>query len=327
VSDRSIKRREFLARVGLLGGAAAAIGPGALPAAALPQRPQGSAPAAGGRAGRPQFSLAHLTVLGCAPPEMTYIAARAGYDFVSFRLIPMGVAGEATFDLFNNKETLRQTKAALSSTGLRLHDIEVARIADGLDPKKFLPAMELAAELGARRVITNNWTTDRSFAIDCYGQLCDLAKPLGLTMDLEFVTFASGSKTLADAMAFLRDAKRTNCGILVDTLHFSRSRVTLAELDAIPREWIHFVHICDAPAEIPTTNEGLIHTARDERLYPGEGAIDIAAVVNRLPQVPYSIEIAHLARVKEMGYAEHAFRCIEAARKYLAAHPRSGAGR
>ena len=24
-----------------------------------------------------EFSLAHLTVLGCAPPEMTYIAARS----------------------------------------------------------------------------------------------------------------------------------------------------------------------------------------------------------------------------------------------------------
>ena len=27
-----------------------------------------------------EYSLAHLTVLGCPPPEMTYIAARAGYD-------------------------------------------------------------------------------------------------------------------------------------------------------------------------------------------------------------------------------------------------------
>jgi hypothetical protein len=31
-----------------------------------------------------QFSLAQLTVMNCAPPEMTYLAARAGYDFVSF---------------------------------------------------------------------------------------------------------------------------------------------------------------------------------------------------------------------------------------------------
>jgi sugar phosphate isomerase/epimerase len=321
MSKGSIPRREFLKGVSAIGGAAAALGLGGSILSASQQGVRGGPPPARPPA-KPQFSLAHLTVLGCAPPEMTYIAARAGYDFVSYRLIFMGVAGEANYDLAKNKEMLRQTKTALSTTGLKLHDIEVARISDGLDPRRYLPAMEVAAELGAKRVITNNWTTDRNFAIDCYGQLCDLARPLGLTMDIEFVTFASGSKTLADALDFVRAAKRTNCGILVDTLHFSRSRVTLPELDAIPREWIHFAHLCDAPAEIPTTDEGLIHTAREERLYPGEGAIDIAGILNRLPQVPYSIEIAHLARVKEVGYAEHAFRCLDAARKYLAAHPR-----
>ena len=43
-------------------------------------------------------------------------------------------------------------------------------------------------------------------------------------------------------------------------------------------------------AEIPTTKEGLIHTGRDARLYIGEGAIDIASIVNRMPKMVYSIE-------------------------------------
>lgn len=30
-----------------------------------------------------QYSLAYLTVLGCPPPEMVYMAGRVGYDFVS----------------------------------------------------------------------------------------------------------------------------------------------------------------------------------------------------------------------------------------------------
>ena len=63
-----------------------------------------------------QFSLAHLTTLGCTPPEMTYVAARAGYDFVSLRLIPMGVPGEAAF-LPDDEEMIRQTKVALDETG------------------------------------------------------------------------------------------------------------------------------------------------------------------------------------------------------------------
>ena len=125
-----------------------------------------------------QFSLAHLTTLGCAPPEMTYIAARAGYDFVSLRPIYMGLPGEPNYDLANNKEMLRQTKRALASTGLKLHDIELARIYDGLDPKKYLPALEVAAELGGRSVLSSIWTPDRNFAVECYAELCQLAKPL-----------------------------------------------------------------------------------------------------------------------------------------------------
>jgi sugar phosphate isomerase/epimerase len=321
VSSRSIERREFLRRASVLGGAAAAFGMAGSFLSASPQGGRARSPVANA-AGAPKFSLAHLTVLGCAPPEMTYIAARAGYDFVSFRLIYMGLPGEANYDLAHNPEMLRQTKTALASTGLALHDIEVARIDDGLDPRKFVPAMEVAAELGGKHVLASIWAKDRNFSIDCFGQLCDLAKPLGLTVQLEFVTFTT-CKTLADAMAVLRAANRPNSGVLVDMLHFSRSRVALAELDAVPRDWFRFAHLCDAPAEIPTTNEGLIQTAREARLYPGEGGIDIAAILHRMPDVPLSIELPHLARVKEIGYAEHAARCLERARAYLAAHPRT----
>jgi sugar phosphate isomerase/epimerase len=270
-----------------------------------------------------KFSLAHLTVLGCAPPEMTYIAARAGYDYVSFRPIFMALPNEPNYALADNPEMLRKTRAALAETGVKLHDIELARIHDGMDARtKYLPAFEAAAELGARRVISSVWTPNREFAIERYAELCDLARPLGLTIDFEFVTFAE-VKTLADALQVVKAAGKDNCGIMVDTLHFARSRVSLAELDAVPREWLHFAHICDAPAEIPDTKEGLIHTARDARLYLGEGGIDVAAILNRMPEMVYSLELPHLERVKELGYAEHACRCLETARKYLAAHPRS----
>lgn len=310
-----IDRRNFLkASSGLAGVAAFGLEP--LVSLVAAQEPSRVATAE-----RPRFSLAHLTVLGCAPPEMTYIAARAGYDFVSYRIIYMGLPGEANYDLAANREMLRQTKTALATTGLKVLDIELARITDGLDPRKYLPAMEVAAELGAKHVISSVWTPDRAWAADCFGKVCDLARPLGLTVDLEFVTFAN-ARNLKDAVDVLRAAGRTNCGVLVDTLHFSRSRVALAELDEVPREWFHFAHVCDAPAEIPATTEGLIRTAREERLYLGEGGIDIAGILNRMPAVAYSIELPHLARVKELGYAEHAWRCLQTARDYVEARPR-----
>ena len=154
-----------------------------------------------------QYSLAHLTVLGCAPPEMTYIAARAGYDFVSLRCIYMGLPGEANYELASNKEMLRQTQRALKATGVRLHDIELARIKDNVDPKSYLPALEVAAQLGARAVLSSIWTDDRGYAIDKFGELCDLARQFNLTVDLEAVPIA-GIRNTTDAADVLRAVGR-----------------------------------------------------------------------------------------------------------------------
>jgi len=268
-----------------------------------------------------QFSLAHLTTLGCTPPEMTYIAARAGYDFVSLRLIPMGVPGE-TACLLLEKQMIRNTKAALDETGIKLLDIELARILADRDPKTYVPAMEAAAELGARHVISSAWTTDRSdrdFIVERYADICDLAGPFGLTVDLEFPTF-SRLTDLQEAADIVRAANRDNGGILIDTLYFHFSGFRLDQLAALPPDWFHFLHISDTVEEIPTTREGMIHIARDERLYVGEGCINFAAIFDRLPAIPSSIELPNVKRVKELGYEGHARRCLETAKQYLGNH-------
>jgi len=268
-----------------------------------------------------QFSLAHLTTLGCTPPEMTHIAARAGYDFVSLRLIPMGVPGEAAC-LPLEKQMIRKTKAALDETGIKLLDIELARILTDRDPKTYVPAMEAAAELGARHVISSAWTTDRSdrdFIVERYTEICDLARPFGLTVDLEFPTF-SRLTDLQEAADIVRAANRDNGGILIDTLYFHFSSVRLDQLAVLPPDWFHFLHISDTVEEVPTTREGMIRIARDERLYVGEGCIDFAAIFDRLPAIPFSIELPNAERIKELGYEGHARRCLETAKQYLDNH-------
>ncbi|BAQ11260.1 xylose isomerase domain-containing protein [Bacillus sp. OxB-1] len=269
-----------------------------------------------------QFSLAQLTVLECAPPEMTYLAARAGYDFVSFRPIYMGLPGEPNYALAENKEMMKQTKKALSDTGLKLLDIELARIYDEVDPKRYVPAMEVAAELGGRHVLSSIWTDDRSFAIEKFAELCELAKPFGLTVELEYVPIASVSN-LADTLSVLRTANQDNAGLMLDIHHFHRAGDKVEDLDAVPREWFRYLHLCDAPGKIPTSKEEMTRILREERSYVGEGGIDVASIVNRIPRVPYSIELPNIKRVKELGYEEFARRCLVTAKEYLHAHPRT----
>ncbi len=274
---------------------------------------------AAAKASEPRYSLAHLTVLGCPPPELTYIAARAGYDFVSPRIIQLGLPGENNYALAENPEMLRQTKRALATTGIEVHDIELARIYDDMHPTRYLPAMEVAAELGARAVLSSIWTTNLDYAIEKFAEVCDLARPFGLTVDLEYVPIA-GVKTLKGAVEVLRAVNRPNAGLMIDTHHFHRAHDKVEDLEGLPAEWFHFAHLCDAPSAMPADPEEMTRIMREGRLYVGEGGVDIAGIINRLPPMVYSIELPNLARVREMGYAEHAFRCLEAAKAYAAAN-------
>jgi sugar phosphate isomerase/epimerase len=250
---------------------------------------------------------------------MTYIAARAGYDCISIRPILMGLPGEPDYALADNPTMMKQTKKALADTGVKLHDIELARIYDHMHPSKYLPAMEVAAELGGRAVLSSIWTEDREYAIEMFGQVCDLAKPFGLTVDLEYVPIA-GVRSLADAVAVLQAVKRENAGLMVDTHHFQRAGDRVEALDGLPREWFHFAHLCDAPAEIPADRAEMTRIMREARLYLGEGGIDVASILQHMPEMVYSIELPNLAYVREMGYAEHAFRCLETTRAYVQAN-------
>lgn len=263
----------------------------------------------------PLYSLAHLTLIDCSVPELIYIAARAGYDAVSPRFIPMHVPGEFACPP-EDRAGVRAMKTALDVTGIKVLDIELARITEVCDPPSFEPAFELGAEIGAKHMIMSAWTQDRhdrSFLIDCYAETCEIAHNYGLTVDLEFPSF-SRIRTLDEALDIVRAADQPNGGILVDTLYVHLSRVDLGELLHVPADLLHFLHVSDALPGIADTREGMIQLARDARLYPGEGCIDFTGVVERMPPVYYSIELPNQSRVRELGYEEHARRCLQNAR-------------
>ncbi len=265
-----------------------------------------------------QFSLAHLTMLGVPPPQLVETAAAAGYQFVSLRPIPVGAPNEPLYPLATDRALLASTKAAMAATGVGLLDIEVARIIKEATPRSYLFALEAAAELGGRHVLSSAWCDDRPYILEFFCELCDLAQPFGLTVDLEFVTW-SGVRTLDEAVEVVREARRPNAGIVVDTLHFDRCHAELEKLSSLPREWFHFAQISDAPASYSTEREDLIRIGRAERLYLGEGGIDVASILGRLPQVPLSIEIPNTAKLSSLGAEQYARLCIETARSFLAA--------
>jgi hypothetical protein len=68
--------------------------------------------------------------------------------------------------------------------------------------------------------------------------------------------------------------------------------------------------------------EEMTRILREERSYVGEGGIDVASIVNRIPEIPCSIELPNLKRVQQYGFEEHARRCLQTAKDYFEQHPR-----
>ncbi|MEU1970828.1 TIM barrel protein [Microbacterium sp. NPDC019599] len=282
-----------------------------------------SAPISPASESQRDYSLAHLTALSLSPPELVDAAAAAGYRYVGLRMTKV-TPQEPHYPLAYDPALMRATKTHLAATGIEVLDIELARMTSGDSPRDYLRFLEAGAELGARHVITQLPDSDFARKTDRFAELCRLAAPLGLTIDLEFPSWTE-TGNLTEATRVLRAADQPNAGMLIDLLHFARSRSSLDDLRELPREWFHYAHVCDAPGEIPSTTAELIHTARFERLFPGEGDIDIQGILSTLPSgIPYALEVPRAMLVAQLGAKEHARLAIAAARDHLEREPALG---
>ncbi len=263
-----------------------------------------------------EYSLSHLTALSLDPIQLIDVAASAGYEYVGLRLNRVTLE-EPLYRLIEDRALMKATKVRLAETGVRVLDVELARMSPELDAKYFLPLLEAGAELGAKHVITQLPDPDRARATERFATICDLAAPLGLTIDLEFPTWTETPNVTEDAKV-LRAVNKPNAGMLIDTLHVARSESSLDDLRQMPREWFHYAQVCDAPAEAPATKEGLIHAARCERLFPGEGGIDVCGILACIPvNIPYALEIPRDSLARVIGVEECARLALVAAKNYL----------
>ncbi len=185
---------------------------------------------------------------------------------------------EPLYALADDRALMAETKARLADSGVAVLDIELARMGPENDPGSYVPLLEAAAELGAAHILTQ-------------------------LPDPEFNRAAE---------------HRTNAGILVDTLHFARSGSSLEALRKLPREWFRYAQVCDAPAQAPKTRDEVIHAARFERLFPGEGGLGVREVLACLPAgIPYALEIPRVSLSRLIGAEEYIRLALVAAQKYL----------
>jgi len=252
-----------------------------------------------------RLGLAALTCIELAPPELVSAAAAAGYDCVGLRLIP-AVASQVlpSFEML-------ELERRLADTGIKVFDVEVFRLEPGTRVADFEPVLAAAQRLGASDLLVHGADPEEARLTETFAQLCDLAARYSLAANLEPMPWVEVSN-VAKAKRILDAAARRNSALLVDAIHFFREENKFEQLrDARLR----YMQLCDARAERPADMQEMIRQARGDRLFPGEGGLDLQGLMRALPpELPISVEIPY---AKPMSPLERAKRALAATRKFL----------
>jgi sugar phosphate isomerase/epimerase len=268
------------------------------------------------------YSMAYLTANGLPSVQAVTLAAKLGFDRISFRLLPAG-PGDTPPPLLTDDTLLSEVMAAMRDTGLTMSDAEMIRLDDNTDLERFRPFLARCQQMGARHVLVAGDDTDRGRIIDSYGRLCEITWDYGLTADLEFMPW-TGVKNIADARQLVEAAAHPAAAILFDCLHFDRSDSTLDEIAAIPRNMMNYIQICDGPKPYDPDGAAMMTLGRTARLIPGDGGIDLPAILSRLPSdIPVSVEAPNVEMVQSQG-VEHLVRdALDASRRLVRSNPGS----
>jgi len=263
------------------------------------------------------ISLAALTVLELTPPEMVDCAAEAGFSHVGIRLLP-ATPTEPQYDIVGDTPLLREVERRLADTGVKVLDVEIFRLKPDTRVGDYEAAIATAARLGASELLLAGNDPDEARLIDSFAAFCDLASSYGLGADLEFMPWTD-AKDLPQAARIIERTGRDNAGLLIDPFHFSRSRSRIEDIATVPSSRFHFMQFCDVPSAIPPTMDEILAEARGERLFPGEGGVDLLGLLRALARdLPLSLEVPTLTLAKTVGATERARRALAATKRVLA---------
>lgn len=247
------------------------------------------------------YSLSYYTVAPIDPLEQIELAARTGYNLVGLR--PAQPRPDAPVQALSaNPELVRATRKHARDAGIGVLDIEFMWLDAGFQPHRCAGLAEVGHELDAKTILVGALDSDRGRLVQTFAELCDVARAAGLGVDMEITPFTA-IDTIESALALIDEAGApVNAGILIDTLHVSRIGARPDDLRSIPRGRLRSVQLSDADDPKGITAEQIGLSARSGRLPPGEGRIELGALLGALPaDLPLALEVPNLVRMGESG--------------------------
>lgn len=237
-----------------------------------------------------RLALDHLTAIDSDPVMLAHAARNAGCDGMCLFMEPMDVLPlMPKFDIYGDLAARRDLRRRMDDLGVTLDVAYPFTLTGRTDVQDFRVAMECAADLGALLLNVLIYDRDPVRRVDTFGAFCDLAAGFRHKVGVEFYP-PSQVGSLGSALDLVKAIGRPGMvGINADLLHLMRSGGSLADLAAVPADYVFYGQLADGTMTAPDNPE---IEASFERLLPGEGGFDLAGFVRALPPgCPISVEI------------------------------------
>jgi 2-keto-myo-inositol isomerase len=157
------------------------------------------------------------------------------------------------------------------------------------DDLRFL--CEVGAKIHCKKVVVvptfdiGNYTKSqiKEESVRVLNELADQADPYGVKLAYEFVGYPNCSvNTFGQAYEIVQAVDRDNVGMVLDCFHFHAMGSRLSDLKGADARKIFIFHIDDAE-DLPV---GALRD--DKRLWPGDGVVDLDAILGTLKEIGYS---------------------------------------
>jgi sugar phosphate isomerase/epimerase len=263
-----------------------------------------------------RISLDHATTPGLNPMQTIALAHELGCDAVSLRLRAHPSYPHNPYDLIGDPVERRRIRDDVAARGMFVAVISGFEINPGDRIAVMQPALDAAADLGARGLSVVVYDRDPASHPNRVGELADRSGKLGVRTLLEYFAM-SGVDSLPYALDLIAGIGNPTLGISADSLHFTRTGTTAAQLAAVPVGLIGHAQVNDGPWLLPADKQ--LDEARGNRLLPGEGEFDLVGFLRALPpDVTIGVEAGSRLRFAQgVTMAEHGRAAIAATRRIV----------
>ncbi len=261
------------------------------------------------------LALHQITMTQGGPSGLVRFAAKAGLKKVClFTATPLTADGKPMFAIVEPSDKT-EFQSLLADNGVSIINAEYFPVMPETDVGGYAAALELAAELGAKRAVTHIHEVDPVRIADQLGALCAMANELGIEIGLEFTGFAKGCDSLEKAVKLHQAMNQSNLKVAIDALHLFRTGGTLDQLKTVDPHIIGYAQICDGPHF--RKSDDYVEEAMN-RMVPGEGMFPLRALIGLLgAHVDLDIEVPHYASAPHFDAEDWAQEAIAASKTLL----------